>query len=55
MAYRITDACAACGECKEQCPNEAITSGMVYKINPDLCLDCGACESVCAQGAIKPE
>ena len=55
MAYTITSACAACGACKEQCPNDAISSGDPYVIDPDRCLDCGACESVCSQGAIKPE
>ncbi len=55
MAYRITEDCAACGACKEQCPNDAISLGTPYKIDPNLCIECGACESVCPQRAIKPE
>jgi len=55
MAYTINSTCAACGACKEQCPNDAISSGDPYAIDPERCLDCGACESVCPQGAIKPE
>lgn len=54
MAYKITDDCAACGTCIDECPVEAITEGAIYVINPDLCIDCGACADVCPVEAIKP-
>jgi ferredoxin len=52
MAYKITNKCASCGGCKDECPQDAITSGSPYKIDPDACIECGACESVCPTGAI---
>jgi ferredoxin len=52
MAYKITSKCASCGGCKDECPQDAITSGSPYKIDPDACIECGACESVCPTGAI---
>ena len=55
MAYKITDACLACGSCADQCPASAITEGDIYVINPDLCLDCGMCASVCPVEAPQPE
>ena len=54
MAYKISDACVACGACKEVCPVEAISEGDIYLINPDVCIDCGACESECPSSAIAP-
>jgi ferredoxin len=54
MAYKISDACVACGACKEVCPVEAISEGDIYTINPDVCIDCGACESECPSDAISP-
>ena len=53
MAYKITDACIACGACKGECPVDAIVEGDVYSINADLCLDCGACAGVCPVEAPK--
>ena len=47
MAYKITDACIACGACAESCPVEAISEGDIYSINPDVCIDCGACADAC--------
>ena len=44
MAYKISDACVACGACKEVCPVEAISEGDIYTINADTCIDCGAPE-----------
>ncbi|MBE6595644.1 MAG: 4Fe-4S dicluster domain-containing protein [Ruminococcaceae bacterium] len=56
MAYKITDACVACGACVEACPVEAITEGDgKYVINPDLCIECGACEGECPVGAPQAE
>jgi formate hydrogenlyase subunit 6/NADH:ubiquinone oxidoreductase subunit I len=53
MAYKITDACTACGTCKDTCPAEAISEGEpIYKIDPDLCIDCGVCADACPASAI---
>lgn len=55
MAYKITEKCAQCGTCKDQCPQGAISEGapgQPYKIDADLCVDCGACESSCPEQAI---
>lgn len=54
MAYVITDACVACGACKDVCPVEAISEGSPkYKIDPGTCVDCGACAAECPASAIK--
>jgi ferredoxin len=56
MAYKITDACTACGTCKETCPAGAISEGdPIFKIDPDTCIDCGACADACPVSAIEPE
>jgi ferredoxin len=55
LAYKITDECLACGTCLEACPNEAISEGDIYKIDPDKCASCGACVDVCPNGAIVEE
>ena len=48
MAYKITDACIACGACAAECPAEAISEGDgKFEIDPDKCLDCGACAGTC--------
>ena len=52
MAYRITDACIACGACAAECPVSAISEGDgKNEINPDLCVECGTCAGVCPVGA----
>ena len=48
MAYKITDACIACGACAPECPVDAISEGEgIYVIDADSCIDCGACASSC--------
>ncbi len=54
MAYRITDACIACGACAAQCPVEAISEGDIYVIG-DACIECGACADQCPVEAIVEE
>ena len=55
MAYKITDACIACGACQAECPVDCISDGDIYQINPDQCIDCGSCAGVCPVGAPVPE
>ena len=55
MAYKITDACVACGSCAAQCPVEAISEGDIYKIDADTCVSCGACAEQCPVEAIVEE
>ena len=47
MAFKITDACIACGACKDGCPVDAISEGDIYVIDPEVCIDCGACKDNC--------
>lgn len=55
MAYKITDACIACGSCAGQCPVDAISEGDIYEINQDVCIECGACAAQCPVEAIVEE
>jgi len=53
MAYRISDACLACGACPSECPTDAIVEGTPYTIIEDKCTDCGACADTCPADAIS--
>ena len=55
MAFKITDACIACGSCAGQCPVEAISEGDIYVIDADVCVGCGACAGQCPVDAIVEE
>jgi len=52
MAHFITDECTACGACIDECPEEAITEGDIYVIDPEKCTDCATCVDVCPVEAI---
>ncbi len=55
MAYKITDACIACGACQSECPVDAIKEGDIFVIDADACIECGACEGACPVGAPQAE
>ncbi|MGI6721532.1 MAG: DUF362 domain-containing protein [Anaerovoracaceae bacterium] len=56
MAYKITDACIACGVCAGECPIDAISEGDgIYVIDASTCIDCGACAEACPTDAPQPE
>lgn len=40
MALMITNICSACDACLSECPNEAITAGKIYSIDPEKCTEC---------------
>jgi ferredoxin len=60
MALAIIDTCTACDACKPVCPNEAISVGEPYVIDPLRCTECvGAedepqCKLVCPVDCIVP-
>ncbi len=54
MAYKITEDCAACGSCIDECPVGAITAGDIFKIDAAMCTDCATCVDACPVGAIIP-
>jgi len=56
MAYKISDACVACGACAEACPTEAISEvDGKYEIDADKCVSCGACAEACPVEAPQEE
>ena len=56
MAFKIGDACVACGACESCCPVGAISMGEgKFEIDPDKCIDCGTCAGQCPTGAIAAE
>ncbi len=60
MALMITEECTLCDACVEDCPNDAITAGEPYVIDPMRCTECvGAedepqCQLVCPADCIIP-
>lgn len=55
MAYKITDACIACGACAAECPVECISQGDdKYVIDQSACIDCATCAGTCPVGAPVP-
>ncbi len=60
MAYKITDDCASCAACVDECPNQAISEGdSKYEIDPAKCTECDGgeskCASVCPSDACVPD
>jgi uncharacterized Fe-S center protein len=49
------DLCIGCGQCKKNCPVDAISIGRNKKarIKEKICISCSKCISVCPIGAIK--
>ena len=60
MALMITEDCTLCDACIEPCPNEAITKGTPFIIDPMKCSECiGAhdeprCIEECPSACIIP-
>jgi ferredoxin len=60
MALMITVDCSLCDACIDPCPNEAISRGEPYVIDPMKCTECvGAhdtpqCRDVCPSECIFP-
>ena len=60
MALMINENCTACDACVEPCPNQAISPGAPYVIDPMRCTECvGAeeepqCIAVCPSACIIP-
>ena len=44
MALIITDDCTACDACLDPCPNDAISEGDIYVIDPLRCTECVGAE-----------
>jgi uncharacterized pyridoxamine 5'-phosphate oxidase family protein/NAD-dependent dihydropyrimidine dehydrogenase PreA subunit len=50
--YFIADDCIGCGVCQTVCPQEDITEGTPFSIDPEHCLQCGNCFENCPVGVI---
>lgn len=44
--------CSRCGECSENCPDDAIDLDDPVYINRERCMACGKCISVCPEGTL---
>jgi len=51
-SHYITERCTACTICERVCPTNAITSGEIFFIDPDLCINCSVCGVYCPFDAI---
>ena len=51
-SHFITDKCTACTICERVCPTNAISSGEIFFIDPDLCINCSVCGVYCPFDAI---
>lgn len=62
MAFKVTDDCALCSACIDECPNSAITeTDSKAVIDPDKCTECYGfystqkCADVCPSQACVPD
>ena len=61
MATFITDDCVGCGACLPECPNDAISEGDIFLINPSLCTECVGfhdeeqCQAFCPVDCCLPD
>lgn len=51
--YIIGEGCIGCGKCLQHCPQQCITPGRPYKIEPAHCLHCGNCYENCPVQAVE--
>ncbi len=60
MALMINYDCIACAACETDCPNEAISAGPIFVIDPKKCTECvgyndePACMAICPVECIEP-
>ncbi|MCF8008292.1 MAG: DUF362 domain-containing protein [Halanaerobiales bacterium] len=47
------DTCVKCGECKLNCPSDAITLDEYPKVDLDKCIRCYCCQELCSYNAVK--
>ena len=51
--FAISDQCVGGGACAEACPQQCISAGTPYAIDPAHCLQCGRCVEFCPAGAVE--